>query len=97
MENAHSPGYGNFPMPPHGYEQDMMSSPHGDGVVRSMTPVGHGQVVSVPDGMHEGHATPVQMGFAPPQHPQQQAHGPNGGRQGRPETVYDTDDAYGGI
>lgn len=64
-----------------------------------------GHVVVANNNMHDGRETPVQLGFAPgPAAPaQNQTRGPNGapapGPHGkaRPETVYDPEDAYGGM
>lgn len=96
LENPHSPGYTgheSFPMPP-GSAGGAQFDEHGHEVQhRSMSPAQHGQVVSVRNSLHNG--TPVQLGFAPAPHAGAPAHGRAPGQ--RPETVYDDDDAYGGI
>ena len=66
----------------------------------------HGHVVEVHASAYEGQATPVQYGFAegpqasvaaPPSTQSPAALQPAGRALTRPETVYDTEDAYGGI
>ena len=61
----------------------------------------HGHVVEVRASTYEGQATPVQYGFAEAPHSPvapSAAPQPAAGRTlTRPETVYDTEDAYGGI
>lgn len=98
LDNPHSSGY-NGPDHSGGYPTPPPAAVGGqNGVVRSMTPVGQGQVVSVQHSEHDGRETPVQLGFAPAQQHQPyngQAQNTNG--KARPETVYDTEDAYGGI
>jgi hypothetical protein len=107
-ENPHSPqyvGHDNFPTPPAAAAAAAAGSgSHGDNVhypelTPATTSAQQGQVVSVRDSVYNGRETPVQLGFAPVSsapsvHPQQ-GHAP--GHGARPETVYDTDDAYGGI
>lgn len=104
LENPHSPGYTgheSFPMPPATVAGGAQFDEHGHEIQhRSMTPAQHGQVVSVRNSLHNGRETPVQLGFAPAPHAGAPgAHAPAHGRAPgqRPETVYDDDDAYGGI
>lgn len=102
LENPHSPGYTgheSFPMPPPNVAGGAQFDEHGHEIQhRSMTPAQQGQVVSVRNSLHNG--TPVQLGFAPAPHAgapgaPAPAHGRAPGQ--RPETVYDDEDAYGGI
>jgi len=100
FDNPHSPSYlvqDSFPTPPHSAGGAAEFDEHGQEINhRSMTPAQHGQVVSVTNSLHDGMETPVQLGFAPAAHaPSAPANGRAPGA--RPETVYDTEDAYGGI
>lgn len=54
-----------------------------------------GRVISVPETAYDGRETPVQLGFAPAQQNNAKG-GPQHGKN-RPDTVYDPEDAYGGI
>lgn len=94
-------GHDNFPMPP----PAAAGSPtkvHYPELTPATTMAQQGQIVSVNDTVHNGRETPVQLGFTPapgaPQGMQGKAQpGQTPARGPRPESTYDTEDAYGGI
>lgn len=96
-------GHDNFPAPP---AAAVAGGVHYPELTPATTSAQQGQVISVRDSVYNGRETPVQLGFAPAPTPTQGAPAAPGqaqpgrapaARNGRPETVYDTDDAYGGI
>ncbi|KAG8822506.1 hypothetical protein FRC19_005816 [Serendipita sp. 401] len=94
-----SPSYGheNFPAPP--AERDVVNHKQVNYPELSPAPIAQqGHVVTANSSVHDGRETPVQLGFAPVQ-PRQPAPaaGQGHGKSARPETVYDNEDAYGGM
>ncbi|KAG8767416.1 hypothetical protein FRC15_005693 [Serendipita sp. 397] len=94
-----SPSYGheNFPAPP--AERDVVNHKQVNYPELSPAPIAQqGHVVTANSSVHDGRETPVQLGFAPAQ-PRQPAPaaGQGHGKSARPETVYDNEDAYGGM
>ncbi|KAF8515932.1 hypothetical protein JB92DRAFT_38063 [Gautieria morchelliformis] len=79
----------------------------------SPAPGAQGQIISVPESVHVGRETPVQFGFTEPAAPapaeaKAVSVAPNAkrmsvasrksvGKSGRPDTMYDEEDAYGGF
>jgi len=100
-ESPRSPfvGHDNFPVPPAipAGSASVSDSVHYPELTPATVSVQQGQVVSVRDSVYKGRETPVQLGFTPAGAPAQahQGHAPVHGV--RPDSVYDTDDAYGGI
>ncbi|CAG8583802.1 1044_t:CDS:2 [Acaulospora colombiana] len=98
-------GRDNFPSPPptaHGAEtvtgQDAVykSGPTYPELTPATATAQQGQFVTVKESAHDGRETPVQLGFAPAQ-TQPKAPAPTAKKQRPESSMYNEDDAYGGM